>query len=111
MARAVIKLGSSIVADEQGALRRDVLARIVAAVAALHASGEEVVLVSSGAIARGVQVMGLPARPVEIAELQAASAVGQGGLYRAYQESARRGGRAQRAGAAHDRRLVLAREL
>ena len=40
-------------------------------------------LVSSGAIARGVRVMGLPARPTAIAELQAASAVGQGKLYRA----------------------------
>ena len=92
MARAVIKLGSSIVADERGELRRDVLARIVGAVVAQHQRGEDVVLVSSGAIARGVQVMGLPARPVEIAELQAASAVGQGGLYRAYQELLEEGG-------------------
>jgi glutamate 5-kinase len=86
MACTVIKLGSSIVADESGELREEVLARICDAVAALHARGEDVVLVSSGAIARGVRVLGLPVRPVLIPELQAASAVGQGTLYRAYDE-------------------------
>jgi len=86
MTRVVIKLGSSIVADERGELRADVLARIADAVGGLCARGEEVVLVSSGAIARGVRLMGLPARPALIPELQAASAVGQGGLYRAYDE-------------------------
>ena len=86
MARTVIKLGSSIVADDGGELRADVLARIADAVAMLHARGDEVVLVSSGAIARGVRVLGLPQRPALVPELQAASAVGQGTLYRAYDE-------------------------
>ncbi len=92
MTRVVIKLGSSIVADEGGELRADVLARIAERVAALHARGDEVVLVSSGAIARGVRIMGLPARPALIPELQAASAVGQGGLYGAYDELLREHG-------------------
>jgi len=82
----VIKLGSSIVAEDDGELRGDVLARICDAVAALHSSGEEVVVVSSGAIARGMRVLGLEARPAAIDELQAASAVGQGKLYRVYDE-------------------------
>jgi glutamate 5-kinase len=86
MRRVVIKLGSSIVADADGGLRGDVLARICDAVAGLHGAGDDVVLVSSGAIARGMQVMELPARPTSIAELQAASAVGQGKLYRIYDE-------------------------
>ncbi|HEY3970619.1 MAG TPA: glutamate 5-kinase [Solirubrobacteraceae bacterium] len=86
MKRVVIKLGSSIVADDQGELRGDVLARICNEVAALHSEGKEVVIVSSGAIARGVRIMGLPARPGAVEELQAASAVGQGKLYRAYDE-------------------------
>jgi glutamate 5-kinase len=86
MRRTVIKLGSSIVAEDNGELRGEVLARICDAVAALHASGEEVVLVSSGAIARGMRVLGLQARPAAIDELQAASAVGQGKLYRVYDE-------------------------
>jgi glutamate 5-kinase len=86
MRTIVIKLGSSIVAREDGELRADVLARICDAVAALHRDGEQCVLVSSGAIARGVRTMGLPARPTRVPELQAASAVGQGKLYRAYDE-------------------------
>jgi glutamate 5-kinase len=86
MARLVVKLGSSIVADDAGALRADVLGRICDAVAARHAAGDDVVLVSSGAIARGMDVMGLPVRPTAIEDLQAASAVGQGKLYRAYDE-------------------------
>ena len=43
-------------------------------------------IVTSGAIARGTRILGLPARPTAIEELQAASAVGQGGLYRVYDE-------------------------
>jgi len=86
MKRIVIKLGSSIVADEDGELRTGVLARICDVVASLHGDGREVVIVSSGAIARGVRIMGLPARPVAVEELQAASAVGQGKLYRVYDE-------------------------
>jgi glutamate 5-kinase len=86
MRTVVIKLGSSIVARADGELRADVLGRICDTVAALHGAGDECVLVSSGAIARGVQIMGLPARPSAIPELQAASAVGQGKLYRAYDE-------------------------
>jgi len=82
----VIKLGSSIVAGADGAPRGEVLTGICDAVAALHGAGDECVLVSSGAIARGLQVMGLPARPTAIPELQAASAVGQGKLYRAWDE-------------------------
>src|SRR4051794_12534369 len=86
MGRVVIKLGSSIVADERGALRAEALERICAVVAERHAAGEGVVVVSSGAIARGMEVMGLAARPREIEDLQAASAVGQGKLYRVYDE-------------------------
>jgi len=92
MRRVVIKLGSSIVADERRELRADTLARICDAAASLQAAGDEVVLVTSGAIARGVQVMGLPHRPTAIGELQAASAVGQGKLYRVYDELLRERG-------------------
>ncbi len=86
MRTVVIKLGSSIVARDDGELREEVLGRICDAVAALHGAGERCVLVSSGAIARGVRTMGLPTRPTAIPELQAASAVGQGKLYRSYDE-------------------------
>jgi glutamate 5-kinase len=86
MRRIVIKLGSSVVAGADGRPREDVLARACDALAALHAAGEEVIVVTSGAIARGVSEMSLARRPSSIRELQAASAVGQGKLYRVYDE-------------------------
>jgi glutamate 5-kinase len=86
MASLVVKLGSSIVADSSGEVRLDVLGPICDAVAERHRAGDEVVLVTSGAIARGMRLMELPARPAAMDELQAASAVGQGKLYRAYDE-------------------------
>ena len=89
---AVVKLGSSIVAEENGELRLSVVARICEEVAALHASGVDVVVVTSGAIARGVHILGRRARPRAIEELQAASAVGQGRLYRTYDELLRERG-------------------
>jgi glutamate 5-kinase len=82
----VAKLGSSIVAGEDGALRSDVLDRVCSQVAELHSGGENVVMVTSGAIARGMRVLELSRRPSAIDELQAASAVGQGSLFRAYEE-------------------------
>ena len=82
----VVKLGSSIVAGAEGALRTDVLDEVCAQVAELHGSGEEVVMVTSGAIARGRRLLGLERRPTAVDELQAASAVGQGSLYRAYED-------------------------
>jgi glutamate 5-kinase len=82
----VMKLGSSIVADERGELRADVVDGVCGEVARLHGAGHDVVMVTSGAIARGMRLMELPVRPSAMAELQAASAVGQGKLYRAYDE-------------------------
>jgi glutamate 5-kinase len=86
MKRVVIKLGSSVVADAGGELREDALGRICDAAAERHRGGDEAILVTSGAIARGMRTMGLPQRPSAIGELQAASAVGQGKLYRVYDE-------------------------
>jgi glutamate 5-kinase len=82
----VIKLGSSIVADERGAVRGDVLGAVCDQLAALHAAGRSPIVVTSGAIARGMGVMSLAMRPRAIDELQAASAVGQGKLYQVYDE-------------------------
>jgi glutamate 5-kinase len=81
----VVKLGSSIVAADDGSLRSDVLDSVCEQVASLERDGERVVMVTSGAIARGMRLMGLPARPRAMDELQAASAVGQGDLFRAYE--------------------------
>jgi len=82
----VAKLGSSIVADSGGVVRADVLDRVCGQVGELHGAGEDVALVTSGAIALGMRLMELPRRPSSIDELQAASAIGQGTLFRAYEE-------------------------
>ena len=63
MARIVVKLGSGVVARDDGALRPDVLAGVCDVVAERHAAGDEIVVVTSGAIARGLQVMGLRRPP------------------------------------------------
>jgi glutamate 5-kinase len=81
----VVKLGSSIVAADDGELRTDVLDSVCAQVSALERGGERVVMVTSGAIARGMRLMELPVRPRAMDELQGASAVGQGDLFRAYE--------------------------
>ena len=86
MTTVVVKLGSSIVADDAGELRVDVLGALLDEVAARHRAGDDVVIVTSGAIAAGMRLMELPMRPTAMEELQAASAVGQGKLYRVYDE-------------------------
>jgi len=86
MARFVVKLGSSIVAHDDGRVRVEVLGAVCDEVAQRSRAGDEVVLVTSGAIARGLDVLGMPIRPTAIEELQAASAVGQGKLFRVWDE-------------------------
>ncbi len=82
----VVKLGSSVVAENSGELRLSVIARVCEEVAELHAGGTDVVVVTSGAIARGMHLLALPVRPAAIDQLQAASAIGQGRLFRTYDE-------------------------
>jgi glutamate 5-kinase len=86
MGETVVKLGSTLVADEHGELREDVLREICGQVAELCSRGRSVALVTSGAIACGMRSLGMPVRPSAMEELQAASAVGQGPLYDAYAE-------------------------
>jgi glutamate 5-kinase len=92
MSTAVVKLGSSIVADARGDVRMDVLPQVCDQAAQLYAAGTEIVLVTSGAIACGMRQMEMPVRPTAMRELQAASAVGQGKLYRVYDELLRERG-------------------
>ena len=86
MGAVVVKLGSSIVARDQGEVRTEVLGPLCDELAELHRAGREPVVVTSGAIARGMGVMKLPLRPRAMDELQAASAGGQGKLYQVYDE-------------------------
>jgi glutamate 5-kinase len=92
MGPLVVKLGSSIVADDRGDVRADVLGRVCDELSALHHDGCELLVVTSGAIARGMGVMALALRPRAMDELQAASAVGQGKLYQVYDELLRERG-------------------
>jgi len=83
--RAVVKVGSSLVTDEGRGLDAGAIARWAAQISTLHQLGKQVVLVSSGAIAEGMQRLGWRRRPQQIHELQAAAAVGQMGLAQAYE--------------------------
>ena len=83
--RLVIKVGSSLVTDEGRGLDRVAIAQWAAQIAAIRAAGKQVLLVSSGAIAEGMQRLGWVRRPREVHELQAAAAVGQMGLAQAYE--------------------------
>ena len=85
--RIVVKIGSALLVDRKtGRLNHKWLATLIGDVAALTAQGKEVVLVSSGAIALGRHVLGLPNRALELEQSQAAAAVGQISLAHAYQD-------------------------
>jgi glutamate 5-kinase len=83
-APVVVKLGSSLVADPRGRPRRRVLRAVAEELAALDAP---VCVVSSGAIALGLGKMGLDRRPRALPKLQAASALGQAALQRAWEDA------------------------
>jgi glutamate 5-kinase len=83
--RLVIKVGSSLVTNEGRGLDLAAIARWAAQIAALRTAGKQVILVSSGAIAEGMQRLGWTKRPHAVHELQAAAAVGQMGLVQCYE--------------------------
>jgi glutamate 5-kinase len=85
--RIVIKIGSALLVDRStGRLRSTWLNSIADDIAALAASGREIILVSSGAIALGRHLMGLPKGALELEQSQAAAAVGQISLASAWQD-------------------------
>ena len=85
--RIVVKVGSSLVTNEGRGIDHDAVARWAAEIARLVEAGKAVVLVSSGAIAEGMQRLGWSTRPRAIHDLQAAAAVGQMGLVQAYERA------------------------
>jgi glutamate 5-kinase len=85
----VVKLGSTLVVDSNGRVRRSVLSARAAEVGDLVRGGEPVCVVSSGAIALGLPRLGLTRRPSAISRLQAASAVGQSRLQAAWDAALR----------------------
>jgi glutamate 5-kinase len=83
--RLVVKIGSSLVTNDGRGIDHVAVARWAAQIARLSQAGRSVVLVSSGAIAEGMQRLGWTTRPRAIHDLQAAAAVGQMGLVQAYE--------------------------
>lgn len=85
--RVVVKIGSALLVEGEGRLRAAWLAGLAADIAALRQAGAEVVIVSSGAIALGRGVLGLGPGALPLEQSQAAAAVGQIRLARAYEEA------------------------
>ncbi len=83
---AVIKVGSSSLRGADGRLDHGQVAALTEQVLAARAAGTRVVLVSSGAVAAGMGLLGYDRRPLDLPSLQAAAAVGQGELLQAYQQ-------------------------
>jgi glutamate 5-kinase len=85
--RVVLKIGSALFVDQAtGALNREWLEALCEDVAAMHAAGQEVIIVSSGAIALGAAQLGIDVGRARLNESQAAAAAGQIQLAHAYQE-------------------------
>lgn len=85
--RLVVKIGSSLLVHERKGFNRDWLENLAEDVAILRADGHQVLIVSSGAVALGSEVMGINPRRSRLEELQAAAAAGQVQLVHAYQEA------------------------
>ncbi|MEL6576325.1 MAG: glutamate 5-kinase [Pseudomonadota bacterium] len=85
--RVVVKVGSALLVDGEGQLREDWLAGLAADLGDLARAGARPIVVSSGAIALGRGVLGLGARTLPLEESQAAAAVGQTRLARAWEEA------------------------
>ena len=85
--RIVIKIGSALLVDPSTGVRTDWLNALAEDIAQLRKSGAQVLLVSSGAIALGRNVLELPKRALKLDENQAAAAVGQIELGRSWSEA------------------------
>ena len=86
--RIVVKVGSSLLVDRaRGALKQEWLDALVVDLAALHRRGADVLVVSSGAIALGRTVSGFPKGTLKLEDSQAAAAIGQIALARAWAQA------------------------
>lgn len=90
--RLIVKVGSALVTDGGAGLAHEAIAEWARQIARICIGGRQVVLVSSGAIAAGMQRLGWKVRPSAMHELQAAAAVGQMGLAQAYESAFTRHG-------------------
>ncbi|MCQ6962030.1 glutamate 5-kinase [Methanolobus chelungpuianus] len=85
--KIVVKIGTSSISTEDGRLNHRFMDGMAAQVAALHGQGKQVILVSSGAIGIGIDILGLGCRPREIPVRQACAAVGQSVLMQEWSKS------------------------
>lgn len=91
--RIVVKVGTRVLAREDGTLDGDRIANLAEQTVALLEQGRQVVLVSSGAVGAGMSQLKLRQRPKDLAHLQAVAAVGQTNLIEAYDRTFRKHGR------------------
>ncbi|MFO7935359.1 MAG: glutamate 5-kinase [Bacteroidales bacterium] len=84
--KIVLKVGTSLLTYDNGKMNLQRMERLVRAMADLHNSGKELILVSSGAVGMGVGMLGLEEKPGDLVTKQALAAIGQAGLIRLYQK-------------------------
>lgn len=82
--RIVVKVGSRVLVDATGKPDHERIHTLVSGIAAAHDAGHEMLLVSSGAIAAGIEALGMETRPTALPDLQMAAAVGQTRLMSLY---------------------------
>src|SRR4051812_8583446 len=99
----VVKVGTSVLTGPEGTLDPARIGHLAEQLSAVMDSGRKVALVSSGAVGAGIGQLGLKRRPDNLRQLQAAAAIGQSYLIRAYDEGLRRHGR-------HAAQLLLTHE-
>lgn len=81
----VVKVGTSVLGGRSGNISRVRMRKLVSEIAELRKKGKKVVLVSSGAIAYGMEVLGMKKRPTKLAQLQACASVGQSKMMKIYE--------------------------
>ena len=84
--KIVVKVGTSLLAYDNGKINLTRMEKLVRVLADLHNSGKEVILVTSGAVGVGVGMIGLEEKPDDLVKKQALAAIGQVGLIRLYQK-------------------------
>ena len=84
--KIVVKVGTSLLTYENGKINLQRMEKLVRVLADLSNSGKEVILVSSGAVAVGLGMIGMDNKPDKMAKKQALAAIGQVGLIRLYQK-------------------------
>jgi glutamate 5-kinase len=82
----VVKVGTSGITDSQGKLDIDEMQNLASQISAATKQGDKIVLVTSGAVAAGIEELGIPPKPKDVAFQQAAAATGQSVLMAKYRE-------------------------